>query len=194
MKKLLYTCITNGYDSRKRHAIPAGWDFIEMNLSGDRLRAREMKILNPFFDQYDLSVWMDGSMLVHGRLDLMTQVFHGEHQFTTVKHYHRDCIFREMDACLLSGFEDIQKVLVLQDLYQREGYPRNNGLIASGFMIRSHTPEVKRLCEQWFSMVKQYSLRDQLSFNYVAWKQKFKYNTIDLVTFKKFITKSKHLK
>jgi hypothetical protein len=36
-------------------------------------------------------------------------------------------------------------------------------------------PEVINLMERWWYFIKNYSKRDQLSFNFVAWEQGFKF-------------------
>ena len=64
--------------------------------------------------------------------------------------------------------------------YNDDGYPQNNGLIFGGIILRRHN---KQDCidtmENWWTEIKHNSRRDQLSFNYVAWKQNLKFNYID---------------
>ena len=55
--------------------------------------------------------------------------------------------------------------------YRKEGFPKNYGLLQSNIMLRKHNEEdCVRFMEQWFEELKNGSHRDQLSFNYVAWK------------------------
>ena len=48
--------------------------------------------------------------------------------------------------------------------------------------------------EKWWEMIKDYSKRDQLSFNYVFWKYNGEYRSIpwDLISMKYFTTDYKH--
>ena len=60
-----------------------------------------------------------------------------------------------------------------------EKYPEHNGLLFASVLIRKHHDEnLKKVMEDWWYCVKNYSKRDQLSFNYVAWKNNFVPNTI----------------
>ena len=72
--------------------------------------------------------------------------------------------------------------LVLKQVenYQKEGYPINNGLIVSGVILRRHNElDVIESMELWWEELKYNSKRDQLSFNYAAWKTGLKFNLID---------------
>jgi len=56
--------------------------------------------------------------------------------------------------------------------YRLEGYPERNGLAASGLMIRNHnSKKVDEFMNRWWEEIRLKSKRDQLSFNYVLWKQ-----------------------
>jgi hypothetical protein len=55
--------------------------------------------------------------------------------------------------------------------YRQQGYPEHNGLVEDNFLMRRHNePEMIRFAEEWWKNVLEFSRRDQLSFNYVAWK------------------------
>ena len=45
-------------------------------------------------------------------------------------------------------------------------------------MIRRNTNEINNFCIDWYEELSQNSFRDQLSFNFVAWKQGFNYKTL----------------
>jgi len=53
-------------------------------------------------------------------------------------------------------------------------------LICGGVIIRKHNEsDCIKAMEDWWSEIKYHSKRDQLSFNYVAWKNDFKFNYLD---------------
>ena len=59
--------------------------------------------------------------------------------------------------------------------YMEEGYPQDNGLTTNGIMFRNHkNPSIINLMEDWWLEIKHNSRRDQLSFDYIAWKNNFK--------------------
>lgn len=65
--------------------------------------------------------------------------------------------------------------------YFKDGYPVNNGLFETGCMVRFHNDDfVKMLMKGWENDVMEYSIRDQLSFPYICWKNGFKPDICDL--------------
>jgi len=54
------------------------------------------------------------------------------------------------------------------------------GLITGGVILRKHNEQdcIKTM-EDWWTEIKYGSKRDQLSFNYCAWKNKLKFNYMD---------------
>jgi hypothetical protein len=62
--------------------------------------------------------------------------------------------------------------------YEFSGYPHNNGLVETGVLLRRKQPEVATFNERWWAEIRQGSLRDQLSFNYVAWRVRLKYGLL----------------
>lgn len=92
----------------------------------------------------------------------------------------RDCIYLEYKALMDNGnekgkFRDDPKVMTSQiNRFRQEGYPENNGLITAPILIRKHFDEALiQVNEAWWNIVSTESKRDQLSFNYVAWKLNF---------------------
>ena len=60
--------------------------------------------------------------------------------------------------------------------YIQNGYPQNNGLGFTCGLVRYHNrPILKNAMEMWWTEIKYGSKRDQLSFNYVAWKNKLNF-------------------
>ena len=63
--------------------------------------------------------------------------------------------------------------------YVKEGYPKNNGLVVQMEVLRRHneTDVVDSMEDQWVEL-KYNSKREQLSFNYIAWKNDLKFSYI----------------
>ena len=100
----------------------------------------------------------------------------------------RDCIYDEYNAIMNLGkndpnqnFKDNPQVMYDQvKRYQDEGYPSHNGLITGMVILRRHNEkDCIRVMEDWWTEIKYGSKRDQLSFNYVAWKNNTKFNYMD---------------
>ena len=55
--------------------------------------------------------------------------------------------------------------------YENEGMPKDLGMLQSGILFRKHNKEnIIKFQEQWWHEIKNKSIRDQLSFNYIKWK------------------------
>jgi hypothetical protein len=55
--------------------------------------------------------------------------------------------------------------------YAQLGFPSRAGLAATGVVLRRHTAAVAALNDDWWAEVAAGSCRDQLSFDYVAWRR-----------------------
>ena len=107
----------------------------------------------------------------------------------------RNCIYQEAQAIFNFGninmkknpkkgflnFKDNPKIIEKQiKKYHNEGYPSNNGLINGGVILRKHNEnDCIKVMENWWEEIKYNSKRDQLSFNYVAWKNNFNFNYLE---------------
>jgi hypothetical protein len=80
--------------------------------------------------------------------------------------------------------------------YHNEGYPQNNGLATTPIMVRNHNhSDVIKHNEDWWSEIKHNSKRDQLSFNYIAWKNQFNFVYLegDSRSNEYFVSMGKHI-
>ena len=96
----------------------------------------------------------------------------------TFKHGERDCIYQEYAACVRLR-KDSETVMWQQiTRYRGMEYPNHNGLVETGALFRRHTPQVATFNQEWWNEVRTGSLRDQLSFNFVAWRLGTPFGTI----------------
>lgn len=171
------------FSDREMHASP--WDVRVMEAKGpDPVRcAKEYKILpHRFFPEYEYSIWIDGNYLIVGDLyKLLSEVLKIENMavFDHNETYgdNRNCLYKEYESILRLGretgcYKDDPEIMKKQIArYRSEAYPENNGLIFASILIRRHNKEaVKEAMELWWREIENGSRRDQLSFNYVAWK------------------------
>jgi len=189
--KAIYTAIIGDYDVLQDPAVVnEDWDYIcftnnprleskvwtimMVDAVPDRspsLTARNIKInsYDGLGKQYEIVIWADAN--IRQNCDLNNFLLHrmGDTPMAIMKH-PRNCIYEEGRICIGCGKGDpevIEKQLVR---YDKEGYPRNNGLVASGVIIRrTDDLNVRNLMNAWWDEVKNGSIRDQLSFNYCLW-------------------------
>jgi hypothetical protein len=145
---------------------------------------RGVKILaHRYLSDYDISIWVDGVVDVRGNIkDFLKPFDFDTYSVFIPEHPARKCLYKEIDACIkikkLKG-DEIALAKKQLERYRAEKFPENYGLVQTNVMIRKHNDQYsKDLMEKWWSELKDYSHRDQLSFNYALWKctpKKFKY-------------------
>lgn len=153
--------------------------------------ARKYKILpHRFLPEYDISIWTDGNELVVGDINKLQEKYLKDKNMAIYNHMScwdkRDCVYEEAKAIFNLGnqnnnWKDDPLIITKQmERYVSEQYPPNGGLIVSGVMFRKHNKkDVIDCMETWWTELKYGSRRDQLSFNYAAWKCNTQFNWIN---------------
>jgi hypothetical protein len=196
LKIAVYSCITGGYEPFRHNQATVGadffmfsdkyerskvWHFIEATklFKDPRRNARYHKILaHEFFPNYDVWFWIDGSMEIKASPLYLVKEWMPYNDITLFRHPDRDCVYDEAVVCRGKQY-DYPKVIDKQMMkYRRAGYPRKNGLSETKILIRYNTPKVVQFNKAWHYELMTGSLRDQLSFDYVAWKHKMRVNRV----------------
>ena len=211
-KKVVYTCITGGYDSIIEPSyITEGFDYVcftdNPNMDSDvwdikplpketeglsQVKKQRYVKLNPhkLFGEYDISIWVDGNVTIKSDLNkFVNETLKDDCSIYVPQHPARNCIYKEASA-VISMRKDKKEIVNPQiERYKEEKFPENYGLLQSNILLRKHNNEnCIKLMEAWFAELKDNSHRDQLSFNYVLWKNK----DIKVVYMDKNICKSKY--
>ena len=136
-------------------------------------KQRYVKI-NPhlILSEYDLSIWIDGNVTIKDNLNkFLDDILKDDCSIYVPTHPQRKCIYAESEA-VIAMKKDTREIIKPQlDRYKSEGFPKDFGLLQSNIMVRKHNEkDCIKFMEEWFSEVKNGSHRDQLSFNYVQWK------------------------
>lgn len=156
--------------------------------------AKKYKVLpHRYLNDYDWSVWIDGNIKVISDIrSLCNGDAYKLYDHMLVGEYdRRNCIYDEAQTILnfgkinserypekgIKNWKDNPKLIVDQmNRYLSEGYPKQNGLSTTPIMVRNHMDDnVINHNEDWWSEIKHNSKRDQLSFNYIAWKNQFNF-------------------
>lgn len=204
-KLVIYTAIFGKKDSLPKPLyVPDGCDFIcftdqdfhsglwkinkiERPLPDPTRSARKYKILaHRFLPEYEYSLWIDGNVVIRGNVNELIQKYLSNYNIAVFDHAQS----REMPLGSLK--EGLQRLLEMERVgkhqdnpdimerqakaYFKEGFPDNNGLLWSLALLRRHNkPDVVKLMEAWWGELEKWSKRDQMSFNYVAWKYSIKF-------------------
>jgi hypothetical protein len=157
--------------------------------------ARKYKALpHRYLKNYEYSIWVDGNMKMIGDSGPLLN----DKIFQTYDHTQcfdkRDCIYQEAKVIFELGQNNFNKnpergiknwkdnpYLIQEQIerYKNEKFPSNFGLAETSVIVRQHNhPDCIKLDEDWWIEMKYGSRRDQLSLNYVEWKNNFKIHYI----------------
>lgn len=211
MKKCIYCAITGNYDDIKEPTIiTPGWDYIcftntpnlksknwkirvinDKDFSDSRLARKIWSLNHKYVGDYDISILIGGQMKPTCDLDIFLNKFlpvDEKVDMSMPAHPIRNCIYEEANKCIVKKLDDPEIIKRQMDFYKKEGYPKNNGLVAGGIIIRKHNrSNVEEHCEKWWDQIKKWSLRNQLSFDYILWK----YNLVNIKYFSYDIVRNK---
>lgn len=195
-KIVCYTCITGNYDQlQEPKVVSTGIDYIcftdspiqsnvwkqrkiplELQYLSNVKKQRVVKICpHRYLSEYDVSIWIDGNISIIGNLNQFIKQYDlNDSPLYSRIHPCRNCIYQEAKACIEMGkdFEgNVQKQI---QKYKDESYPENIGMVETCILLRKHNDEkCVSIDNAWATELLQQSHRDQLSFNYICWKQNF---------------------
>ena len=210
-KKVIYTCVTGGYDNLSQpQCIFDGFDYIcfsddfkEKKVGvweirpipfecKDKTRHSRFVKLNPHLvlPEYDYSLWMDSNLCI-----LTDELCHTINSFiernvlmASVVHPEFDCIYDDAEKCIIGGRDTYWAIRRQVKFLQSQHYPCHNGLYENNLIFRKHNDAlIRKISEEWWTLYMQYSKRDQLSLCYVLWKNGF---TPDFLLPKGFSTRN----
>ncbi|MDQ2092272.1 rhamnan synthesis F family protein [Marimonas arenosa] len=127
----------------------------------------------PFLGDCDIGIWIDANVLIRSPLDRYLEMVRANPDIPIfgIPHPHRRCIFDEAKTVSDYNKADPAKVRAQMDLYAKDGYPKQNGLIESNLlMFNLRHPEIEKLFALWREQITSQTHRDQLSLNYALWK------------------------
>lgn len=188
-----YVCFTD--DENLKSDI---WDIRiikDMDINHTRKMAEQYSILaHKYFSEYKISVYVDGNVLIKGSFREYSLKYMKHHNMLAFPHPWRYCAY---DEAIFSKKCDNYKEDNLYDMiarYEKEGLPKNMGLISAGIMVRRHNEsDVIKTMECWWDEVKANSSNDQVSYTYAAWKQSFCYDMSPLWIYdNEYVTILKH--
>lgn len=207
MKRVIYTAIFGNKENlRDPMYMPTGIDlicFTDADFKSHKWRvikidpphsdpvraARKIKILaHQYLNEYDQSIWIDGNLIVRGDPNPLFDQYLSDNNLALYDHLQNvmDPLGSVKDeARYLKELASKGKVkddpaLIDRQLsaYLHEGFPDMNGLAITMVLLRNHNhPDIVKAMNDWWAEIEKFSRRDQMSFNYIAWKNElnFKY-------------------
>jgi len=176
-----YICFTDS-DIQSEHwtikKIPDDCKYDVNETTGEQIELSKVKIARKikinshlYLSDYDTSIWIDGNLELKSDPEFILDMY-GVGDFSVLSHPERSCTYEEITAVLLLKKDTEESLARMWNKYEKvEKMPKKLGMIQSGVIIRNHrNPKVCKLNVEWWKMIRDYSHRDQLSFNYVIWK------------------------
>lgn len=166
-------------------------------VKGDPVRSARMIKAMPhlFIHGYESTVWMDGSLGVNPGVDfgvLIGQLL-SDHHISVFQHYARSCAYEEAKVCSDDLVDDPERIWVQMLKYREHGFPAGHGLAMTGLVARRMSVEIASFGNHWWNEISGHSRRDQLSFNYCAWRHHLNVNYVPCgLTGNKFFTIHPH--
>lgn len=160
-----------------------GWELRfppETNEQSPRRQARRLKTLSHVvFPDADVTLWVDGCLLPLVPVERLAERYlDGSIDLATFRHEDRDCIYREAEACVRMRKDLPDVILAQMARYRADAFPPGLGLAETTAVLRRHTNEIAQFNFRWWKELSNGSHRDQLSFDYVAWKLGVRYRTL----------------
>lgn len=126
-----------------------------------------------FDKNYDFVVWVDANTFINDKLYKYINKYK-DSVITFKEHNDRDCVYDEIMVCAAANKETPIMALKVYDKCARSGYPRKIGLFETNIIISHYTDSrVIELMDNWWNEIFHNSHRDQLSLNYVIWKNHY---------------------
>ena len=191
MKKVLFTCILDDYDTiADPLVVSEGWDYVcftdnpdfkssvwETRLVDRKYGDAKRDVCNikiNCFDvlpEYDYSFWCDGNMVNSQDLNVFFEAQHRPYDtLTTILHPERSCTYQEAEAVLKWGFDSQEVVERVVDRYREVKFPEDKGMATTSLMIRKNSININEFNKAWWNNYKRGSRRCQLSFNFTLWQ------------------------
>jgi hypothetical protein len=144
-----------------------------------RRNSRAPKMLPHQFVDTNYSIWIDGNLKLLKTPEEIVETYLKDHDIALFRHPSRNCLYDEAMVCATAGLDDPETIIEQVRRYEIEGYAKHKGLTENNFIVRRHTPKIEAFNNAWWAEYSTGSVRDQLSFMYVADRVGLRVNIID---------------
>lgn len=198
-KIVVYTCITGNYDEAveplyynnnvdyviytnctniklkewQKRDIPENIQKINDNVLINRYAKMHPKEL---FEDYDYAIYIDGNIRTISDVSSFINSINEKTGLAIHKHYARNSIYQEAEACKLYKKGSIDKLDRQIQKYKEEGFPDEYGLLECNVIVSDlkNQNATTILNKWWDEFLASESRRDQISLPYSLWKLNFK--------------------
>jgi len=197
-KKVVYTCLTGNYDKLYLpEYIDNEWDYVCYTDNVNLLKNKTYGIWKVFplhfsdldntrnnrwhkthphilFPDYEESLYIDSNLIIRSNW-IFKIILNVDKNIIIPTHFVRNCIYDEIEAVKNAKIDDEQIIQKMNIFLQENNFPHNYGMNENNCIYRRHNePEIIAMMEEWWTYIRDYSKRDQLSLSYVLWKHGIK--------------------
>lgn len=166
-----YICFTD--QSALESSIWQTRPFPENGLDSHR-KEKQIKVLSHLLlPEYAYTIWIDNTVeMVSSMDDLIEEtLFRGDFDMYAFTHPQNDSVYTEAESLMKFNIDRKETVTFQMNQYKEQLYPEHNGLSDTSILLRNnHSPQLNSIMNQWWEEIATYSFIDQLSFDYITWK------------------------
>lgn len=122
------------------------------------------------FKEYEYSLWVDGNVqIVADVIPLFLQL--NDKTMGCYENPAHDCIYTEAKYILYHNAANYYLLKKQINSYRLESFPSNFGMKEFSIIARKHSDKkLQDLMDKWWLEVNHFTMRDQISFPYILWK------------------------
>lgn len=150
-----------------------------------------------FFKEYKHTMWIDSNIVFEkDPSEWICKYLNSGDSMLLHLHNDRKTVAQEAFEIVRAGKDTKENVYSQINKYITDGFNCDaDCLTMTNVIYRKNTEEINNFNEIWWNEILNNSKRDQLSFNYSAWKANLKYSTCSLDPFgNEYFTRFKHKK
>lgn len=135
---------------------------------------------------YRYSIYIDGNIEYKNNFYSLAEAFiDTKCAIGAFKHPDMRNLYEEKDACIkFKKFNkyDLQRYDDQLTDYKRSGYDLSKSISANYLIIKDHSFLIDQAMSLWWSHLFEYTRRDQMSFNYLMWKENIPFVFLDEIS------------
>jgi len=198
MRKVIYTCLTGGYEKLPQPEVTAeDFDYICFTddqsdgetragvwqvkpipfVAADKARLSRYPKMHPhiLLPEYDYSVYIDANVVIcnNAFYELVNSKIDSGVLLSGIKHKDEDCMYREFYNAYKNRKLRNEIITAVKEYYyiKAQGFPEHFGMYEANVILRRHNHEkVVRQCELWWETYNKFTSRDQLCYMFTIWK------------------------
>lgn len=166
-----YICFTNQSTLES-----SSWQmkpFPENGLDSHR-KEKQVKVLSHLLlPEYAYTIWIDNTIEIKDSINELIEetLFNGDFDVYAFNHPQNDSVYTEAESFMKDKMDRKETVAFQMKQYKEQLYPEHNGLSDTSILLRNnHSQQLNAIMEQWWEEITTYSFIDQLSFDFITWK------------------------